>query len=72
MKLTFSHHARKRCFERNINPSTVRRIIDAPDSRFESFDGRIIIQGVDGDRLLRFVYVTIKYNHHHVITVIIV
>jgi hypothetical protein len=72
MKLTFSPHARKRLFERNINPTTVRRIIGTPDSRLETFDGRIVVQGKDGDRLLRFVYVTMKPNQHHVVTVIIV
>lgn len=70
MRLVFSSHALKRCYERNINQATIRRIILNPDSRHDSFDDRIVVYGNDRERRLKVVYEQTGRNKIYVVTVI--
>ncbi len=66
-KIIFSNHAKKRCFERDINEETIRYAIEKPDYTINRFENEIEAFKKMNGKTIKVVYIE-KENFIKVIT----
>jgi len=56
MKLKFPHHFQQRLSERGINIDHVRSAVRNPDSKEDTFENRVRVRKVVGEREIEVIY----------------
>jgi len=56
MKLKFGYHCQFRLYERGINVDHIKKAIMNPDSRRDTYEGKIKVQKKIGGKIIKVVY----------------